>query len=91
MAETDAEVDEPYWDEDDHDLLTFHESGVRLQKEIDRTRRAVQQATSAQDRAAAQARLDALQDAQARSSKTAAEAPGEQGFLAYRPPTATDS
>ncbi|MCD4524277.1 hypothetical protein [Nocardioides sp. cx-173] len=85
-----TEDENPYWDEDDHDLLTFTESGSRLQKAIERTRRALDEADSATVRASLEARLAALHDAHARSTRTASEKPGEAGFLGYQPPDAAD-
>ncbi|MFT4265236.1 MAG: hypothetical protein QM572_17775 [Nocardioides sp.] len=81
-----AETEGPYWDEDDHDLLTFHESGVRLRKEITHVESALDAAGSTPERALLEARLAALRDAQERSSRSESENPGEAGFLSYQPP-----
>lgn len=82
-----GETESPYWDEDDHDLLTFTESGTRLLKEIERTRRALAAAESDEARQPLRARLEALTEAHARSTRTGSANPGETGFLSYRPPT----
>lgn len=74
-------------DEDDHDLLTFHESGVRLGEEIAATRTAVGEAADDAGRALLQARLAALEAALERNSRFAATRPGEAGFLTYEPPS----
>ncbi|HEX4091990.1 MAG TPA: hypothetical protein VHZ33_25020 [Trebonia sp.] len=79
----------PGRDEDDHDLLTFGESGVRLREEIALTEAALRAALQAgQDperRAALEARLTALTDALDRNTRQADASPGEKGFLDYRP------
>jgi hypothetical protein len=64
-------------DDDDHDLLTFGEAGVRLQEEILTTRAQIadleqgaeRDPATAAELAKAQARLDALQDAAARNAR----------------------
>jgi hypothetical protein len=73
----DDEVERP--DDDDYDLLTFGEAGARLQQEVNKERRRLQEleerARSAPSDelatavAAVRARLDALQEAQVRNSK----------------------
>jgi hypothetical protein len=73
-------------DEDDHDLLTFSEGGIRLREEIALTEAALREAGSAEHRTVLQARLDALTDALGRNTRHAAANPGEKGFLNYRPP-----
>jgi hypothetical protein len=90
MENTAAETDGPYWDEDDHDLLTFHESGVRLRKEIAIAETNLAESKSAEERVILYARLAALREAQERSSKNEAEHPGETGFLSYEPPAKAD-
>jgi hypothetical protein len=72
--------------EDDHDLLTFAEGGIRLREEIALTETALREAGSDAERTALRARLAALTDALARNTRQAAASPGEQGFLDYRPP-----
>jgi hypothetical protein len=73
-------------DEDDHDLLTFNESAVRLRDEIAATESALRDSTDAERRGALQARLLSLTDALARNTRQAGTSPGEQGFLDYTPP-----
>jgi hypothetical protein len=72
-------------DEDDHDLLTFSEGGIRLREEIALTETAIREAASAQQRAALQTRLTALTGALARNTRQAEANPGETGFLGYSP------
>jgi hypothetical protein len=72
--------------EDDHDLLTFGESGVRLREEIALTEAALRACSGAGRRGALQARLSALTDALARNTRQADAHPGEKGFLDYAPP-----
>jgi hypothetical protein len=74
-------------DEDDHDLLTFAESGIRLREEIALTEAALRESRTAEQRAAAQARLDILAQALERNSRQATDNPGDKGFLDYRPPS----
>jgi hypothetical protein len=78
----DAGDDAEVRDDDDHDLLTFLETGIRLRKELEQAQRDLQAGASP----AAQARVDALTDALARCEQTSVDLPGEQGFLSYRPP-----
>jgi len=73
-------------DEDDHDLLTFSESAIRLRTEITLTEAALRESTSPERRAALEARLSALTDALDRNTRQADASPGEKGFLDYAPP-----
>jgi hypothetical protein len=73
-------------DEDDHDLLTFSESAVRLRTEIARTEEALRESRDPERRAALEARLSALTDALGRNTRQAGASPGEKGFLDYAPP-----
>lgn len=73
-------------DEDDHDLLTFSEGGIRLREEIALTKAELGEAALPERRAALQARLDGLTDALARNTRQAAANPGVKGFLEYKPP-----
>jgi hypothetical protein len=74
-------------DEDDHDLLTFSESAIRLREEIALTEAALAEAARREGPTEAlQARLAALTDALARNTRQADTAPGETGFLGYVPP-----
>ena len=73
-------------DEDDHDLLTFAESGIRLREEISLAEAELRESQTAERRAALQARLSALTDALARNTRQADANPGEKGFLDYAPP-----
>ena len=72
--------------EDDHDLLTFAESGIRLREEIARAEAELRQDPGTERRAALQARLSALTEALARNARHAEAKPGEKGFLDYAPP-----
>lgn len=78
--------DDQVRDEDDHDLLTFAESGIRLREEISLAEAELRDSQSAERRTAAQARLSALTDALARNTRQAEAKPGEKGFLDYVPP-----
>ena len=73
-------------DEDDHDLLTFNESAIRLREEIAATEAALRENPPAERRAALEARLAALAGALQRNTRQADESPGETGFLNYTPP-----
>ena len=75
-------------DEEDHDLLTFAEGGIRLRDEIAQTEAALREDPPAERRAALQARLDALRGALERNTRQAQDSPGERGFLDYAPPGA---
>ena len=74
-------------DEEDHDLLTFSEGGIRLREEIAVTEAALAEAVQ-QERPteALRARLAALTDALERNTRQAGSHPGETGFLNYVPP-----
>ena len=78
--------DDPVRDEDDHDLLTFNESAIRLREEIAATQAALRENPPAERRAALKARLIALTGALERNTRQADENPGEKGFLDYMPP-----
>jgi hypothetical protein len=78
--------DDQVRDEDDHDLLTFAESGIRLREEIARAEAELRQCQDAKRRPALQARLTALTAALARNARQARTSPGEKGFLGYAPP-----
>jgi hypothetical protein len=78
-------TDDSVRDEDDHDLLTFSETGVRLRAEIELTQAALRDCPDDQRRASLQARLTALDDALARNTRHADASPGEKGFLNYTP------
>lgn len=88
MEETRA-VSEDVRDEDDHDLLTFLESGIRLREEISQLEKALEDAGAGPERAARQERLALLQGALARISSNEQRSPGEAGFLNYSPRTGT--
>ena len=77
--------DDQVRDEDDHDLLTFAESGIRLREEISLTEAELGQSPDAVRRAALQARLSALHKALDRNTRQARATPGERGFLDYAP------
>jgi hypothetical protein len=78
--------DDQVRDEDDHDLLTFAESGIRLREEISLAEAELRESQTAERRAALRARLGALTDALARNTRRADANPGEKGFLDYAPP-----
>jgi hypothetical protein len=73
-------------DEDDHDLLTFSESAIRLREEIALTEAALRDSPAPRRQAALTARLSALSDALHRNTRQAEASPGETGFLDYVPP-----
>lgn len=73
-------------DEDDQDLLTYNESGVRLTEEIEVVKAAIVD-TPDGEREPLEARLRALTVALERNSKLAAINTGESAFLDYEPPT----
>jgi hypothetical protein len=77
--------DELARDEDDHDLLTFNESAIRLREEIAATEAALGEDPPAERRAALEARLAALAGALERNTRQADAKPGETGFLSYVP------
>jgi hypothetical protein len=78
--------DELARDEDDHDLLTFNESAIRLREEIAATEAALGENPTAEQRATLEARLAALAGALERNTRQAGKNPGETGFLSYTPP-----
>ena len=78
--------EEPARDEDDHDLLTFNESAIRLREEIAATEAALDESPAGERQAALKARLDALKGALERNTRQAGKNPGETGFLNYAPP-----
>ena len=78
--------DEPARDEDDHDLLTFNESAIRLREEIAATEAALRENPPAERRATLEARLATLAGALERNTRQADAKPGETGFLNYVPP-----
>jgi len=78
--------DEQARDEDDHDLLTFSESAIRLREEIALTEAALRADPAPERQAALRARLGALADALRRNTRQADASPGERGFLDYVPP-----
>jgi len=78
--------DDPVRDEDDHDLLTFSESAIRLREEIALTEAALRAGQDPERQAALSARLSTLTDALRRNTRRAKTSPGEKGFLDYVPP-----
>jgi len=78
-------------DEDDHDLLTFSESAIRLRREIALTDAALRERPVPERRAALEARLRALTDALDRNTRHADASPGGKGFLGYAPPRPADA
>ena len=82
--------DELARDEDDHDLLTFNESAIRLREEIAATETELGENPPAERRASLEARLAALAGALERNTRQAGMAPGETGFLSYAPPRRSD-
>jgi hypothetical protein len=79
-------ADESARDEDDHDLLTFNESAIRLREEIAATEAALRADPPASRRASLEGRLAALAGALERNTRQADAKPGETGFLNYVPP-----
>jgi hypothetical protein len=79
-------ADELARDEEDHDLLTFNESAIRLREEITATEAALREDPPAERRAVLEARLAALTGALERNTRQADAKPGERGFLDYVPP-----
>ena len=86
MSDEQARDDDPIRDEDDHDLLTFSQSAIRLREEIALTEAALRDDPAPEREAALNARLSALTDALHRNSRQAVASPGEKGFLDYAPP-----
>ena len=78
-------------DEDDHDLLTFAESGIRLREEISLAEAELRETQTAERREALRARLSALTEALARNTRHADANPGDKGFLDYTPPGRADA
>jgi hypothetical protein len=76
-------------DEDDHDLLTFSQSAIRLREEIALTEAALRDDPTPERQAALNARLSALTAALHRNTRQADDKPGEKGFLDYSPPGRT--
>jgi hypothetical protein len=79
-------VDDSVRGEDDHDLLTFAESGIRIREEIALVEAALSENPATGQREALQARLRVLTDALTRNTRQAEAYPGEKGFLGYAPP-----
>ena len=77
--------DELTRDEEDHDLLTFNESAIRLRDEIAATEAALRENPTEERRAALERRLAALASALERNTRQAGKNPGETGFLNYAP------
>ena len=86
----DTDGDELERGDEDHDLLTFAEGGIRLREEIALTEAALREAADGPLRTALRARLEALTDALARNTRQARSHPGETGFLTYTPPARRD-
>jgi hypothetical protein len=78
-------------DEDDHDLLTFSESGIRLREEVAAAQAALREHPTEERRAELEARLQTLTDALVRNTRQASAKPGEKGFLDYAPPRPADA
>jgi hypothetical protein len=89
VADEQARDEDLVRDEDDHDLLTFSESAIRLREEIALTEAALRAIPAPESRAALEARLSALTDALHRNTRQADASPGEKGFLDYAPPRGT--
>lgn len=70
--------------DEDHDLLTFEESGIRLNEEIEAVRASLA-AAAGSEAVSLQKRLDALLVALERNTQHAGDKPGEAGFLNYQP------
>jgi hypothetical protein len=74
-------------DEEDHDLLTFGEGGIRLREEIALTEAALTEAVQRErPTESLRVRLAALTEALERNTRQASAKPGETGFLSYEPP-----
>ncbi len=82
---TSDETNDQVRGEDDHDLLTFDEGGIRLRQAIAETEQALAASPSPETRRLLEPRLAGLLDAQQRASRAASAGPGEEGFLQYRP------
>jgi hypothetical protein len=85
VADEAREHDDLVRDEDDHDLLTFSEGGIRLREEIALTEAALRDNPTE----ALRARLAALTEALERNTRQAGANPGDTGFLNYTPPDRT--
>ncbi len=72
-------------DDEDHDLLTFNESGARLRTEIEQAEADLLAASPGEEAVQIQARLRELRRALERNTGFASANPGEAGFLNYRP------
>ncbi len=73
-------------DEDDHDLLTFAESGIRLREEISLTEAALREGPDRGAAGRAQARLSALTEALAPQHQARGGEPGREGVPRLRSP-----
>jgi hypothetical protein len=71
-------------EEDDLDLLTFTEAGIRLAEEIARTRAALGSAADEAGRRAQTERLEALLEAQRRNRRPALDGEAFERFFGYR-------
>jgi hypothetical protein len=71
-------------EEDDLDLLTFTEAGIRLAEEIVSTRAALGSASEEAGRQALTGRLEALLDARRRNSRPALDGEAFERFFGYR-------
>ena len=89
MIESDEDVTRP--DDDDYDLLTYGEAGARLAQEINKQRRLVAELhrdpISALALVSAQARQEALIEAQTRNRKPLLADMHANGFFAKQLPT----
>jgi len=81
-AQGDPVHDDLVRDEDDHDLLTFSEGGIRLREEIALTEAALRERPTD----ALRERLATLTEALERNTRHSGTSPGETGFLNYTPP-----
>lgn len=72
-------------EEEDHDLLTYNESGARIAEEIKGVRAALESAPEEQ-RAALELRLRQLGEAAERNTHWAASDTNAASFLAYKGP-----
>lgn len=72
-------------DEDDQDLLTFLESGIRLREEISLIETTLSDPLATEHRDRLKSRLSTLREALRRNSKHEQSSPGEAGFLNYVP------
>jgi hypothetical protein len=82
--ESSGQPDDLVRDEDDHDLLTFSEGGIRLREEIALTEAALRENPTE----ALRARLAALTRALDRNTRQSGASPGDTGFMSYVPPGA---